>query len=84
MSFLFVIAVALVQMGCIEQIVGMLRGSEHAAWHEHLLRALHSLLAACPAPAINECQRPELQLRVFLEERMRLLEGQEEYAVSIG
>lgn len=77
------IAVALVQMGCIEQIVGMLRGSEHSAWHEHLLRALHSLLSACPAPAVAECQRPELQLRVFLEERMRLLEGQEEYAVSI-
>ena len=77
------VLVALCQMGVVDQVTHTLL-RPHQAYHEHLMRALLALITRCPAAAIAECRRPELTLRDLLEQRMRELEGREEFKVKVS
>lgn len=65
--------------GMIEQLVGVL-SEEHNSFHEHTLDALLSIVTNHPR-AIEECQRPELELCKKLQERIQFLKGKEEFRV---
>lgn len=67
----------LVQMGLLEQLIGMLH-QPHSACHEHLMRTL-LLLCEGNIQSQAECQRPELGLCQLLKQRLELLDGKEEY-----
>lgn len=63
--------------GMIEQLVGVLN-EEHNSFHEHTLAALLSIVTN-HQKAVEECQRPELELDKKLQERIRSLNGKDEF-----
>ncbi|XP_048780054.1 hsp70-binding protein 1-like isoform X2 [Ostrea edulis] len=63
--------------GMIDQLVGVL-GEEHSPFHEHTLSALLSIVSHHQR-AIEECQRPELDLSEILQRRIKFLEGKDEF-----
>ncbi len=69
-------------MGMVEQLAALVQ-CEHTPAHEHLMGALVYLVQGNPG-AIQECLRPELNMTSFLAGRKQLLQGQEEYQVSVS
>lgn len=67
--------------GMIDQLVGVLN-EEHNSFHEHTLAALLSIVTN-HQKAVEECQRPELELGKKLQERIQSLKGKEEFRVSL-
>ena len=69
------------QMGAVEQLASLLQ-APHAPHHEHIMKALNSLVSDQNAHALSECRRPELELEATLKERVKLLTGKPEFEVS--
>ncbi|XP_013774726.1 hsp70-binding protein 1-like [Limulus polyphemus] len=67
----------LFKMGFVEQLAAILQ-TEHNRSHEHLMSALLALVSE-HEQAQEECHRPELGLKNLLENRLKLLEGKEEF-----
>ncbi|XP_061174397.1 hsp70-binding protein 1-like [Saccostrea echinata] len=63
--------------GMIDQLVGVL-SEEHNSFHEHNLAALLSIVMDHQR-AIEECQRPELELEKKLRERIQFLKDKDEF-----
>ncbi|BFZ19877.1 hypothetical protein BsWGS_22916 [Bradybaena similaris] len=69
---------ALVAKGTVEQLVQILKDEEHNATHEHIMSALVNL-ASGHAAAREKCLSVDLDLRSFLCQRIRFLEGKEPF-----
>ncbi|XP_076304314.1 hsp70-binding protein 1 [Tachypleus tridentatus] len=67
----------LFKMGFVEQLAALLQ-TEHNRSHEYLMSAVLALVSDHPQ-AQEECHRPELGLKSILENRLKLLEGKEEF-----
>lgn len=67
----------LCKIGMVDQLVGHLN-EEHGNYHEHIMSALLSLIHD-HIPAKNECQRSELNLRELLTNRIKDLQGKDEF-----
>ncbi|XP_054761986.2 hsp70-binding protein 1-like [Lytechinus pictus] len=69
---------ALHSMGMVQQLISLLLQTEHKLYHEHVMSAILHLVsqhAGCRADSLI----PDLNFRGFLEERMKELNGKEEY-----
>lgn len=67
----------LCKIGMIDQLVGHLN-EEHGSYHEHMMSALLALIRD-HTPAQNECQRSELNLGELLTNRIKYLQGKDEF-----
>lgn len=68
-------------MGYVEQLLSLLT-QEHSAYHEHVMAALLELVTDNTA-AVTEANRAELHMATFISERIKLINGQPEYEVSV-
>ncbi|KAH9490359.1 Hsp70-binding protein 1 [Bulinus truncatus] len=68
----------LVETGAVEQLVLLLKEEEHSPSHEHLLSALLIIVKDNTA-AWNKCCSNELDVKTFLCQRIRFLEGKEQF-----
>lgn len=67
-------------MGYVEQLLTLLN-RQHSASHENFMAALLELLSD-NSDAVKEASRADLQIVSFLNERINLLSGKEEYQVD--
>ncbi|CAG0889143.1 unnamed protein product [Darwinula stevensoni] len=67
----------LITMGFVEQLVYLIQG-EHDHTHEHLMYALLELIRD-HRQGITECQKPPLQLKEVLLQRIHEIHGKEEF-----
>jgi len=67
----------LCNLGMVEQLVGLLH-SEHSKTHEILMMSLLMLVKDNPK-AIQECKREELQIKNLISNKLRFLQGKEEF-----
>uniref|UniRef100_A0A0B6XZB5 Nucleotide exchange factor Fes1 domain-containing protein n=1 Tax=Arion vulgaris TaxID=1028688 RepID=A0A0B6XZB5_9EUPU len=68
----------LVAKGVIEQLVQILKDEDHDATHEHIMDALVSIISG-HAAAREKCLSAELDVRSFLCQRIKFLEGKEPF-----
>lgn len=67
----------LCDMGFVEQLISLIQ-REHESTHEHMIRALLSMVDKHER-GISECCRSELNLQSTLQERISFLHGKEEF-----
>ena len=67
-------------MGFVEQLIYLIQG-EHDHTHEHLMSALLELIRD-NKQGITECQKPPLQFKEVLLQRIHQIHGKEEFQVD--